>query len=88
MNGSAYLSLLHELHCVICLNCYGKWRPAQEAHHIEAVRGEHSDFAAVPLCEECHTGLHMARRKPFYTAHKLTDVKLLAWTIKQVVNHD
>ena len=88
MNGREYLSLLHELNCVICLNCYGKHRPAQEAHHLEYVRGPHSSFACIPLCADCHDGLHEARRRAFYTAHKLNDVKLLAWTIERVMNHD
>ena len=88
MNGREYLSLLHELNCIICLNCYGQNRPAVEAHHIESVRGTHSDFAAIPLCKKCHDGLHGAHRRPFYLAHKLDDVKLLAWTIEQAINHD
>ena len=88
MNGREYLSLLHDLNCVICLECYGKHRPAQEAHHLESIRSGHSDYAAIPLCHECHSGLHGARRRAFYLAHKVDEIKLLAWTIKQVVNHD
>ena len=79
-----YLGLIHQLPCVICLNCYGRQVRAEEAHHIESVRGEHSDFATVPLCQSCHASLHGARRRPFYVAHKLDDVKLLAWTAEQV----
>jgi len=79
-----WLSLLHRLPCVVCLNAYGITRRADEAHHIESVRGDHSDFAAVPLCKACHDGLHHSRRRAFYRAHKLDDVKLLAWTAKEV----
>lgn len=75
-----YLGLIHRLPCVICLHSYGKQRNADEAHHIESVRGDHSDFATVPVCASCHAELHEARRRAFYRAHKLDDVKLLAWT--------
>ena len=87
MNGREYLSLLHELNCVVCLNCYGKNRPATEAHHIESVRGDHSDFAAVPLCRDCHVELHAASRRAFNLRHKVDEIKLLAWTVELVINH-
>jgi hypothetical protein len=77
-----HLTRIHTLPCVVCKNCYGKHRPAEEAHHIEAYRGAHSDWATVPLCKECHTHLHQQRRRPFYLAHNIDDVKLLAWTIQ------
>ena len=79
-----YLGLIHRLPCVVCLNCYGWNRNAHEAHHIEFVRGEHSDFATIPLCGSCHADLHKDRRRAFYRAHKLDDVKLLAWTAEQL----
>ena len=79
-----YLGLIHRLPCVVHLNCYGQKVNAEEAHHIEFVRGEHSDFATVPLCHDCHEGLHQSRRRAFYMAHKLDDVKLLAWTTEQI----
>lgn len=75
-----YLGLIHRLPCVICLNAYGKHRNADEAHHLEYVRGEHSDFATIPVCGSCHDELHEMRRRAFYRSHKLDDVKLLAWT--------
>lgn len=79
-----WLALVHRLPCVVHWGCYGKTVPAEEAHHLEHVRGEHSDFATVPLCGECHRALHGARRRGFYLAHKLDDVKLLAWTNQHV----
>ena len=88
MNAREYLAHVHTLNCVVCLNCYGKNRPANEAHHVEHVRDAHSDFAAVPLCFTCHRSLHKSRRRGFYLAHKLSDVKLLAWTIKQLMSQD
>lgn len=77
-----HLTRIHELPCAVCVNCYGRRTMMREAHHIESVRGEHSDFATVPLCGSCHHELHTSRRRAFYLAHKLSDVKLLAWTIR------
>ena len=82
--GERHLALLHTLPCVVCLECYGRRTPSDEAHHVESVRGAHSNFATVPLCRSCHKELHARRRRPFYTAHKLDDVKLLALTIKLI----
>lgn len=77
-----HLAVVHTLPCVVHLNCYGEKKNADEAHHLEFVRGVHSDFATIPVCESCHDELHEMRRRAFYRAHKLSDVKLLAWTIR------
>ena len=82
---SDHLTRLHELACTVCRNCYGRNVAAADAHHIEAVRGDHSDWATIPLCRACHESLHRSHRNAFYTAHKLSDVKLLAWTIQQLM---
>ncbi|HEX8106740.1 MAG TPA: hypothetical protein VF516_03380 [Kofleriaceae bacterium] len=82
-----HLAEIHELACVVHWNCYGQRRTADEAHHLEFVRGEHSDFATVPVCAPCHDELHESRRRAFYRAHKLDDVKLLAWTIQALQAH-
>jgi hypothetical protein len=79
-----YLSLIHTLRCVVHWFCYGQLRNADEAHHLEFVRGDHSDFATVPVCGSCHDELHESRRRAFYRAHKLDDVKLLAWTAQLI----
>lgn len=84
MSAKRYLGLIHRLNCVTCLNCYGRVRLADEAHHLEFVRGEHSDYATCPLCHDCHEQMHQSRRRAFYLAHKLTDIKLLAWTAEQL----
>lgn len=81
-SGKRHLARIHTLRCVVHLNCYGQNVNATEAHHIEFDRGDHSDFATVPVCKSCHDELHEKRRRAFYLSHKLTDVKLLAWTIK------
>jgi len=77
-----HLATIHTLPCVVHLKCYGRRVRADEAHHLEFVRGEHSAFATVPACKSCHDELHKLRRRAFYRAHKLDDVKLLAWTIE------
>ena len=86
MNAASkrHLALLHTLPCVVHLNCYAMRWPAMEAHHLEFVRGAHSEFATVPLCRQCHGELHQARRRKFYLAHKLTDLKLMAWTVRLI----
>ena len=82
--GKRHLALLHTLRCVVCWACYGKVVPATEAHHLEFVRGEHSAFATAPVCGACHDELHAQRRRAFYRAHRLDDVKLLAHTIRLI----
>jgi len=82
--GKRHLARIHTLHCVVCLNVAGEGRSADEAHHIEFVRGDHSDFATIPLCRACHEELHRLHRKPYYLRHRVDDVKLLAWTIQQL----
>lgn len=80
--GKRHLERIHALPCVICTKCYGRRSMMVEAHHLEFVRGIHSQFATIPVCESCHKELHHERRRAFYVAHKLDDVKLLAWTIE------
>jgi hypothetical protein len=80
VSPSAYLARVHELPCVVCLNCKGLSVRCAEAHHVEAYRGDHSDFATVPLCKDCHDLLHQLHRKPFYSLYNIDDIKLLAWT--------
>lgn len=87
MTAHAHLALIHRLPCIVHLHCYGQRVPADEAHHIEFVRGPHSAYATIPLCRSCHDEMHAKRRKVFYIAHKLSDVKLLALTVKEVVNY-
>ncbi len=82
--GKRHLARIHTLLCVVCRHVHGRLTPCEEAHHVESVRDEHSDFATVPLCKPCHDLLHQMHRRPFYSLHNLDDVKLLAWTIQQL----
>ena len=85
MSAKDHLGRIHTLNCVVCRFWYGKFRPAQEGHHLEYQRGDHSDYATIPLCKDCHDALHGNRRRAFYLAHKgMSDVSLLAYTIKML----
>jgi hypothetical protein len=83
--GKRHLSLIHELMCVICARRHERLRYCREAHHLEFDRDEHSDFAVVPLCKECHDLLHGMRRRAFYKFYRVDDIKLLAWTMQQIM---
>ena len=80
-----HLQKIHTLRCVVCWEKYGRVVPCAEAHHLEFVRGAHSPWATVPLCKDCHNGMHENRRRAFYLAHKLSDLKLLSWTIRELM---
>ncbi len=77
--ANRYTDRIRRLHCVIHWFGYRQARDADAAHNVEFERGQHSDFATVPLCAACRSELRESRRHAFYAAHKLTDVKLLAW---------
>ena len=86
MSAKDHLKRIHGLHCVVCLFWKDIYRHAEEAHHLEFVRGDHSDYATVPLCIGCHSALHSNRRRLFYGQHKgMSDVSLLAYTIKMLM---
>lgn len=87
LNTQEHLALIHALPCVVCLNNYGRNVNATEAHHIETYRHKNSEYATVPLCHDCHSLLHQMRRKPFYDLHHLDDVKIMALTVKLIVNY-
>ena len=80
-----HLERIHQLRCVVCLNRHDRSRPCVEAHHVEAYRGEHSDFATVPLCRPCHQLLHEMHRKSFCALYHTDDVMMLAWTIRELM---
>ena len=82
--GKRHLALVHRMLCVICLHKHDRKRPCEEAHHIEAYRDDHSDFATVPLCHECHQQLHAMHRRPFYLLYNLDDGEFLSWKIMQM----
>lgn len=56
-----------------------------EAHHVESVRDDLSDYATAALCHEHHqgpNGVHGLRRRGFETRYKLNDIDLVAMTVR------
>lgn len=82
-----HLDRIRSIPCLVCKEL-GLGATPSEAHHVESVRDGLSDYAAVPLCPEHHrgaNGVHGLRRRGFELRYKLTDVDLLAMTIKELV---
>jgi len=82
-----HLDRIHAIPCVLCAHL-GLGSTQSEAHHVESVRDGLSDYATVPLCTEHHrgaTGVHGLRRRGFEMRYRLTDVDLLAMTIKELM---
>ncbi len=76
MNLAQWKELIHGLPCVVCLLQTGERRYGVQAHHLESVRDELSDWLEVPLCEEHHTGpngVHGLHRREFNRRYKLDD---------------
>ncbi len=85
-----HLELVRSLDCVVCQVMGIKQSSPTAAHHIESVRDEDSDYAAIAACWEHHqgpNGIHGLSRSGFVMRYKLTDIDLLALTIKQIVRN-
>ncbi len=81
--AKAHLSDLHALPCVVHRYVYAKPQESPTvAHHLESVRDANSDYAAVSICDDCHKMLHNMSRKGFERFTKLTELDLLALTIR------
>ncbi len=82
---SKHLERLHEIPCVICthMGMPESWPVA--VHHLESIRDNLSDYAAIPICHDHHqgvVGVHTLSRRGFERMFKLTDLDLLALTIR------
>lgn len=82
MNAQEYLRRVHGLPCVVCPRIGKTQITPTVAHHVESVRDELSAYATVAICDECHKLLHHMSRRGFASFTKLTDVDLVALTIK------
>lgn len=81
--GKRHLQRLHDLPCVVTYAITGGTKVhGVVVHHLESIRDELSDFAAVPMTDEWHKTLHRESRRGFERMTKLTDIDLLALTIK------
>lgn len=81
--ASAHLSDLHSLPCVVHMYLHDKPQESETVvHHLESVRDVNSDYAAIPICDDCHKMLHSMSRRGFERFTKLSDLDLLALTIR------
>lgn len=88
MNPKQHLEVLHELPCVVDYLMFGKYTRPVQVHHLESVRDELSDYAAVPLSVYWHSELHRLSRRGFERATKLTPIDLLAGTILLLMENE
>jgi hypothetical protein len=85
MSARDHLERVHEIPCVVCVHMGLPASWPVHAHHLESVRDGTSDYATVSLCEQHHTGpngIHGLSRRGFEARYKLTEIDLLAMTIR------
>ena len=82
MNAAQYKHYLHSFPCVVDFLLLGKRTKPVQVHHLESVRDELSDFAAIPISVYWHSELHRLSRREFERKTKLTPIDLLAGTIQ------
>ena len=86
MNAAkAHLELLHSLPCVVTFLLLAEKKYGVVVHHLESVRDELSDFAAIPISVYWHSELHRLSRREFERKTKLTPIDLLAGTIQLIM---
>lgn len=89
MNIAAYKSHVAGLGCILCRYLSLGETPAQ-LHHPRAGQGtaeRASDWLIIPLCPEHHqgkSGLHGLGTRAFEARYKLSEMDLLAMTLKEV----
>ena len=87
MNAKRHLSRVASLGCVVCRLVGYRGSPA-EIHHLREGQGmsqRASDFLTIPLCFEHHrgaTGIHGMGVKAFERAYRISELDLLAETIR------
>ena len=79
---SDHLARLHRLPCIVCTKQGMTQTSRTVAHHLEVVRDDNADYAAVAICEDHHKLLHAMSRRSFEMQTKLTPIDMLALTIK------
>lgn len=78
-----HIERIHELPCVVHTYVIDMRQTTPTvAHHLESVRDENTDYAAVALCDDCHKDLHRLSRRGFERRYKLNPLDLLALTVK------
>ena len=84
MNAKAHLAFLHTLPCVVTYALTGERVRAQVVHHPESVRDENSHFAGIPMLKWRHNELHRLSRRGFEARTKLSELDMLAITMKLI----
>jgi hypothetical protein len=87
MSAKAHLERVRSLRCVVCTTMNVAQSTPTAAHHIESVRDGLSDYAVAALCHEHHqgpNGVHGLSRRGFEMRYRLTDIDLIALTIRQL----
>lgn len=85
-----HMGRIAEMRCVLCGALDQKQQGRSYVHHIRTNQGKGqraSDFLTVPLCYDCHQGdggLHGLGARGFYTRHRLSELDLLALTIRHL----
>lgn len=83
MSAKSHLVRLHALPCVVHRFVIGREQTTVTiAHHLESVRDENTAYSCVSICSDCHEELHRLSRRGFERRYKLTEIDLLALTVK------
>jgi hypothetical protein len=85
MSIEDHIERIHELPCVVCGHLGLPPTFPVSGHHLESVRDALSEYAQVPLCPTHHVGpdgVHGLSRRGFEARYKLSQIDLLALTIK------
>lgn len=89
MNITRYKSRVADIGCILCRHLSLGATPAQ-LHHPRADQGgaeRASDWLVIPLCLEHHqgkSGFHGLGTRAFEVRYKLSELDLLAMTLKEV----
>ncbi len=91
MSHKQYMGKVAALGCILC-NQLGYEDTPAEVHHLREGQGvaqRASHYLTIPLCPEHHrgqSGIHGLGRKGFEDQYHLTELDLLAMTIRKLNN--
>lgn len=87
MSAESHKRRVRALQCVVCQHMGMVQTSVTEAHHVESVRDGLSDYAVAAVCVAHHTGsngIHGLSRRVFAMRYGLSDVDLIALTVRQL----
>lgn len=88
MTAKNHLKRVHAVPCVVCEHMGMTQETPTIAHHVESIRDDASDYAAVALCQDHHQysgfGVHDLSRRGFEMRYKLTELDLVKLTLKAI----